>query len=292
MERELWQTLSWLVRRLGERWGSWRYSSADVLEVHFWSVVHDRPMVWATVAEHWPPDLRPAWLVPQSTLSRRMRRPETVELMLAVEQHLLSLLAVSSNWVRMIDGKPLAVSAVSKDPDVGVGRCAGSWVKGYKLHAVWGCGPMPIAWALTPMNVSEKTIAQNLIANLPGSGYLLGDTSYDVNGLYDLAAQEEYQLVAKKTPHRGRGGLGHRRQSPSRVRSMALLKTRFGQALFRERPAIERNFGTIGSFGGGLAPLPAWVRRFTRVRNWVHAKLLTSGARYLVKHHREKLAFA
>jgi Transposase DDE domain len=292
MERELWNLLYSLAQRLDKPWGSWRYSSSDVLAVYFWAVVHDRPMVWATAPSHWPPELRPALFPPQSTLSRRMRRPETVELMIVVEQHLLALVSVASYWVWSIDAKPVGVSGVSKDPDVGYGRGAGGQQKGYKFYAVWGAGPMPLAWGLAPMNVSEKTMARHLIPSLPGSGYLLGDTQYDVNGLYDLAAQAGYQLVAQKTPDRGRGGLGHRRQSSFRIRSLELLRTSFGRALYRQRRAIECSFGTWTCFGGGLSPLPAWVRRFTRVRNWVHAKLLVAGVRWLLKHNPEKLALA
>ena len=194
--------------------------------------------------------------------------------------------------MQIIDGKALAVSGVSKDPDTGYGRGAGGNQKGYKLHAVWGAGPMPTAWALTPMNTSEKTMARYLLPTLPGGGYVLGDTHYDANYLYDLAIERGFQLVAKKTKDRGRGGLGHRRQSAGRLRSIELLTTAFGRTLFNQRNTIECCFGAWVSFGGGLGPLPAWVRRFSRVRNWVQAKILVSGVRWLFLHAPHKLAFA
>jgi hypothetical protein len=211
--------------------------------------------------------------------------------MLAVEEHLLALLSVGC-WVWNIDGKAVAVSSVSKDPDVGYGRGSGGSQKGYKFHAVWGAGPMPVAWALAPINRSEKTIARDLIDGLPASGYLLGDSQYDVNSLYDLAAQADYQLVVRKTKDRGRGGLGHRQQSAFRLRSIELLNKPFGRHLYRQRRVIECQFGTWTSFASGLAPLPAWVRRFHRVRNWVHAKLLITGARWLLRNAPQKLATA
>ncbi len=145
---------------------------------------------------------------------------------------------------------------------------------------------------VTPLNTSEKTMARELISGLPGEGYLLADSAYDANPLYDLAAQTGYQLVVPKMPHRGRGGLGHRVQSPFRLRSMELLKKPFGRQLFRQRRIIECRFGTLTSFAGGLAPLPAWVRRFHRVRNWIHAKILISGMRWLLRNAPEKLATA
>lgn len=292
MERELWKSLYMLARELDNPWGNWRYSTADVLAVYFWAVVHDRPTSWAADPRNWPAELRPLLMPPQSTLSRRLRRPQTVILMTAVEQHLLALILVGNCLVYAVDGKPLAVSGVSKDPDAGYGRGAGGFQKGYKLHAVWGRGPMPVAWALTPMNTAEKSTARHLISSLPGGGYLLGDTNYDANPLYDLAEKQGFQLVARKTKSRGRGGLGHRRQSPGRLRSISLLAKGFGHMLFAQRNAIERKFGTLTSFGGGLGPLPAWVRRFPRVRNWVHAKLLIAGMRWLLINEPQKLADA
>src|ERR1700722_13562715 len=211
MERELWRSLCLLAKKLDKPWGNWRYSTADVLTAYFWAVVHDRPTSWAANPREWPDDVRPALLPPQSTLSRRLRRPETVQLMTEVEQHLLALFAVGNCLAHIIDGKPLGVSGVSKDADAGYGRGAGGKQKGYKLHAVWGRAPLPVGWVLAPLNVSEKTVARWLIETLPGGGYLLGDTQYDVNYLYDAAEDAGFQLVTKKTRSRGRGGLGHRR---------------------------------------------------------------------------------
>jgi hypothetical protein len=192
----------------------------------------------------------------------------------------------------MIDAKALPVSEVSRDPDMGKGRGVSGFQQGYKFYAIWNGGPIPWAWGLAPMNASEKTMARHLIPTLPGGGYLLGDPEYDANPLYDLAAEAGFQLVAKKRRDRGRGGLGHRRQSPGRLRSIDLLKTKFGRALYDQRNAIECRFGTLTSTGGGLAPLPAWVRRFHRVRHWLQAKILAAGARWLILNEPQKLAFA
>lgn len=289
MERELWSSLYLLARKLGKPWGSWRYSTVEVLGVYFWAVVHDRPTSWAIDPNEWPDDLRPEWLPSQSTMSRRLRKPETVELMTAIEQQLVTLLALGQYLVHIVDGKALAISAVSKDPDSGYGRGAGAQQKGYKLHAIWSGGPIPPAWALAPMNTSEKTMARHLIPTLVGGGYLLGDVQYDVGKLYELATEAGFQLVAPKTKGRG---LGHRRQAPGRLRSIELLQTEFGHALCHQRSAIECRFGTFTALGGGLGPLPAWVRRFNRVRNWVQAKIIAIGVRWLLLHEPNKLALA
>ena len=68
--------------------------------------------------------------------------------------------------------------------------------------------------------------------------------------------------------------LGHRFHSAGRLRSMALLGNKFGQDLRRFRTTIERQFAWLTSHGAGLAPLPNWVRRLSRVRQWIQAKLL------------------
>jgi hypothetical protein len=290
MERELWKALYALAVELDKPWGHWRYSTAEVLAVYFWAAVHDRPTHWATDPHHWSEDLRPSWLPSQSTMSRRLRRPSAVELMTAVEQQLVALLGLGRCLVHIIDGKALGISAVSKDPDAGYGRGAGAWQKGYKFHAIWGGGPMPVAWTLAPINASEKTVARGLIESLPGGGYLVADSQYDVGYLYDLAAQEGFQLVAKKTPSRGKGRLGHRLQSSARLRSIELMATSFGRALYRQRNAIECRFGTMTCTGGGLSPLPAWVRRFHRVRHWIQAKLILAGLRWLKNQRPQKLA--
>lgn len=282
MERELWRVLYRIVYQLGETWGNWHYSTADILVVYLWAVVHDRPTSWAAKPDNWPTELRPTCLPSQGTLSRRLRTTACVLWMTAVEQHLITLLALGNRLVHSIDGKALGVSLVSKDPEAGYGRGAGGKQKGYKLHAIWADGPMPIAWGVSPMNTSEKRMARGLIKSLPGGGYLLGDTQYDVNYLYDAAEAEGFQFVAKKTASRGKGGLGHRRQAPGRLRSIALLQTPFGRELYKLRRAIEASFGTLVSFGGGLACLPPWVRRFHRVRHWIQAKLIIAGARTLV----------
>jgi hypothetical protein len=292
MERELWKIFYQLVWGLSNPRGAWLYATADVLVVYFWAAVHDRPSSWATKSENWPDDLRPAVLPSQSTLSRRLRRPAVVELMTNVEERLMALIAVEYWLVQIIDGKAIAVSNVSKDRDACYGRGVGGNQKGYKLHAVWGGGPMPIAWGLAPMNVSEKTMARHLIPALPGGGYLLGDAQYDANPLYEAAAEVGFQLVAQKTKDRGCGGIGHRNQSAGRLRSMEILATEFGKNLWKQRNAIERYFGAWVSSSIGLGGLPAWVRHFDRVRNWIHAKILLAGIRWLHLCESGKLALA
>jgi hypothetical protein len=59
------------------------------------------------------------------------------------------------------------------------------------------------------------------------------------------------------------------------------MQSGYGQALYGLRIGIEQSYGNATRFGGGLAPLPAWVRGRDRVRTWVWAKLLINAARII-----------
>ena len=292
MERELWQALYLLATDLDKRWGGWKDSTAEIVVVYFWAVLHDRPTSWAARPAEWPADLWPEPLPPQSTLSRRLKQADAVELMTAVEQQLVVLIGLGKHWIHILDAKPLAVSPICHDRDAVWGRGARGLQKGYNVHAIWNGGPLFTTWSLALMNSSEKVVARRMLGSMLGGGYLLADSQYDANYLYDDAEKAGFQLLARKTPSRGRGGLGHRRNSPSRSRSIKFLTTRFGAELYRERAAIERMFGVLTSTGGILGPLPAWVRRFHRVRHWLQAKLILNALRWINIHQPNLLADA
>ena len=182
-----------------------------------------------------------------------------------------------------LDAKPLPVGGWSKDPDARWGQAVRTKAKGYKLYAVCNAQGAIVAWTLHSMNIPETEAARELIPQLEGAGYLLGDSLYDSNELYDLAAAGGRQLVApRKKPGRG---LGHRKHSPARLRSIDLLESdsQFGRSLHRQRIRIEGMFGTMGNIGCGLAPLPNWVRRLPRVRLWVQTKIILHHTRLRMK---------
>ena len=250
MERELWGLVYHVVQELDSGHGHWKYSAGDIVVVFLWAVVHDRPTSWAAIKTNWSNDLCPKSLPSQSCLSRRLRRAETQQLMTAVEEAWLALVCVERWWLKVIDAKPLPISCISKDTDARYGRGAGGYQNGYKFYAVWGVGPLPVAWALAPMNVSEKIMARSLICDLRGGGYLLGDNEYDSNVLYDLAHEANHQLLA---PQRKSTSLGHQRHSPYRLRCIELRKQPFGKSISNYRWEIERNFGGLTSGGGPTA---------------------------------------
>jgi hypothetical protein len=220
---------------------------------------------------NWPADLWEGKLPSQSAMSRRLRTTEVQQLLTKMERQLVA--RDGGGWVMLVDGKPLLAGSHSKDPDAPWGHARRGWAKGYKLHAIYGGGSIPIAWELAPLNEAEPEVAARLVLSLKGGGgYLLGDKAFDSNPLHDAALAVGFQLVAERK--KPQAGLGHRRHSPGRLRSIALLRQEFGQKLYAFREQIERNFGWLTNHGAGLAPLPNWVRRRTRVRLGVQAKLI------------------
>ncbi len=77
-----------------------------------------------------------------------------------------------------------------------------------------------------------------------------------------------------------RAGGGHRPQSWSRLLAAAAWEN--GEPWFySKRREVERYFGQLSAFGGGLARLPAWLRTLERVHRWVAAKITIYHARLI-----------
>jgi hypothetical protein len=289
MERELWKVLYTLGRLLDKRRSLGLYRDADIVGVFLWAVAHDRTTNWTTNKKNWPAELG-IYIPSQSTMSRRLRSASVRQLMNDMWGDFILMSVLAKDWVKVVDAKPLPVGGHSKDPDARWGHGVRGFAKGYKLFAIYGEGPLPLTWRVAAMNAGETTIAKGMLPDLQGGGYLLGDKLYDSNPLYITARQYNHQLVA---PRKQKGkGLGHRTHAPDRIRAAELLQTQFGQALFAERGRIEQNFAHLTNFGGGLAPLPNWVRRLHRVQLWVQAKFLIFAAWLLQKTSSTVLAVA
>lgn len=290
MERELWRALYSLARECDPSpyWELVRFFDHEIVAVYLWAVLHDRPVSWACERINWPKRLWKRNLPSQSTMSRRLRTTEVQRLLCLMEGRLAAL--DSGGFVWFIDGKPLPVGTHSKDRDAQWGRAGRGYAKGYKLHAVYGRGPLPLEWEVAPLNVSEPEVAARLISLLErGGGYILGDKAYDSNPLHDVSSARGYQLVAERK--RPKTGLGHRPHSAGRLRSIELLRNEFGQALYHCRDDVERHFGWLTNHSAGLAPLPAWVRCPHRVRLWIQAKLICHATyTYLDLHHTPQAA--
>lgn len=273
-------------------------SDGGILTVAFWAILHDRPMCWACQRRHWPLSWQWLRLPSPATLSRRLR---TLSVQLLLEQLFHRVLAAGGPEAlclsRRLDSKPLIVGGFSKDRDARRGYAVGGKCRGYKLFACWGKSPVaPETLVLGPMNQSDQAGAMQLIDRLQAlygqvGGYVLADATHDTNPLHEHAGRCGLQLLTpRKAP---KTGLGKRPHSPYRLRSIELLEgpadplllatggtaCRFGPELYRHRGQVERDLGNMCSFGGGLQPLPQWVRRPHRVALWVIGKLVINGLR-------------
>lgn len=278
MEHQLWKAVVALLCELDEGRFNPRvdYPDAAIVRVFYWAVIHDRPTTWALQRHNWPVHLRRGLSLPSdSTLSRRLRRPAVRALLAELERRVLRPTTPGLFW--MIDGKPLPIGGCSKDRQAGYGRAAAGKAKGYKLHAVVGSDGSIPHWRVAPMNTDERVMAERMLRATPIQGYLLADRNYDSNKLHAICdAREALQLLSRRR-YGAEHGTGHRAQAAGRLRSMARLENpypAFADRLLRDRSEIERRFGHLSNWGGGLSGLPAWVRTHRRVHRWVQAKLI------------------
>ena len=279
MEHQLWKAIVALLLTLDKPRTPARcdFSDSDIVKVFYWSVIHDRPTCWACRPKHWPVYLRQRRLPSPATMSRRLRSPRVVALRNALERRVTAPKGPGLFW--MIDGKPLPIGGCSKDRQAGYGRAARSKAKGYKLHTLAGADGSLAGWRVAPMNKDERVMGERLLKSAPPEvvGYVMADSNYDSNKLHQICDDRgNLQLV---TPRRygPEHGTGHRQQTQGRLRSMALTESpfkAFAEQLLLDRAEIERQFGNLVNWGGGLACLPSWVRTHRRVRRWVQAKLV------------------
>jgi hypothetical protein len=286
MKTEIWRELYHIVCVVGKRRprGSRRVPDWLIVLTLLWAAINDSPISWAVQRRHWP-----LWcqrlirVAPSSTtMSRRLRRQSVLAFLAAVLQEAQKDLPVS--LYRVLDGKPLPIGGCTSDRQAGYGRAAGGKAKGYKLHYLLDLSGRVVAWRIAPMNISEQEMASRLLRDAEDRGYTLADAGFDSNELFGLARLHGGQLVApRRRPGTGLGK-GRDRHDPARLRSLTLTEgpTLFGRALMAKRADIERAFGNLTSFGGGLGPLPAWVRTHRRVHRWVGAKLAINAVRMLL----------
>jgi hypothetical protein len=284
MEHQLWKAIVALLAEFSKPRFNPRedFTDHDIVRIWYWAVIHDRPTTWALDADHWPPHLRRGLRLPSDgTMSKRLRRPAVVALLTRLEERVVRPTQPGLYW--MIDGKPLVIGGCSKDRQAGYGRAAGGKAKGYKLHALVNPRGDVAGWRVAPMNTDERVMATRLVKAAPEvvQGYVVTDSNYDSNPLHAVCAARpagQLQLVNRRR-YGPSHGHGHRKQTAGRLRSKELLENpwpHFGEQLVADRAQIERYFGGLVNWGGGLTGLPAWVRTHRRVHRWVQAKLILS----------------
>ena len=290
MERELWSELVALVTDAARdhHQRQRRFTDEIIVLTWLWAVLHDRPILWATSCSNWPFYLRIRQRPTSSTMSRRLRSPSVLTLIKRVWDALPRVRDQDTTLI--IDGKPLPVGGYTNDRDARTGRACGCFAWGYKLYLVLDEFSRVHAWKVQPMNISEQATAEELIPQAAISAgpdkWLLGDKIYDSNHLYNLAQEHGLRLLTQRM--RTNDPIGPR-QSEGRARAIAMLErpgTAEGLKLFARRETIERFLGTLCCTGGGLGPLPGFVRGLERVRRWVGGKLLIHSLRRYLKRMR------
>jgi len=268
----LWSLYGWLMTQAHPVSGHhYQYSDAWIVLPYLWAVASDRPVCWACQGTNWPPGFLADRPPSPATMSRRLRTKSVRKLLLKLLLWLQPPAAPDEIWY--VDGKPLTVGGSSGDPDAKVGRGAGLLAKGYKLHLLYSSagriGPLKV----TALNVDEPKAAQQMLHGWAARGYLVGDHLFDTNDTYDAAAWAGLQLLTNPD-RKASNPSQHHRQSPHRIAGLALAQSPAGRRMRRQRSAIDRFFGSLGNYGGGLQPLPNFVRRLGRVRLWVVGKLI------------------
>jgi len=281
MSSQEWHTLYRAIVRAARRFPrperTPNYSDALIVAMHFWSVQHDRPQCWACDRRNYHRPFLPRKLPSVSQFNRRIRSARCQAILEQVEAGSRPGAAAG---LQLLDSRPLAVGPCSKDRQARAGRVYGGFARGYRLHAAMSAGGYFLAWRVTSLNVSEKPVARALLQQTRPRELVLADGNYDAGYLYETAAESGGQLLA--TPRKGAGG-GHRRANPYR-RSAVYLWQSHASWIGAQRKAIDRFFGQHSSYGGGLAPLPAWVRTLERVTRWVQAKIVLYHIRLTHRH--------
>ena len=253
------------------------YSDGLIVAIYVWSVWHDRPLCWACVRQNYSSCFRPRRLPSVSQFCKRIKTQRCDAILQYLHEHFAGM--ESFTELSFIDGRVMRVGPYSKDREAKSGQAPGGLAKGYKLHA-WGTedGKIPL-WSVMPLNVSEKTVAGELLEYGRARGIVLADGNYDAGWLYDLVDQYGGQLI---TPLPENVGGGHRRQSAARLQA-AVFWPNLGGYVYRQRLGVERIFAHQSAFGGGLGPLPPWVRTLPRVRRWIGTKLIIYHARMQIR---------
>lgn len=286
MDTEVWRVLMAAVksadRRVPRVERRPKFSDALIVKMYLWSVWHDRPLSWAADRTHYSRLFRPRKLPSYSQFTRRVKAERVANLLTAINEFLTRTQA--SVELAFLDGKPLPVSFCSRDPDARVGWSSKGFANGYKLHACATRDGRIAAHCVRPMNEGEAKVARTKLPPAAQATLVLADANYDSRQLYQTLGARGQQLLTPvgPTPVHPQP---LRRMGPHR-RFALWLRDRLGESyrtVLDLRDEIERIFSALCCFGGGLAPLPPWVRRLPRVQRWVTAKIAIYHARLRVR---------
>ena len=286
MDRRIWSIITQgvvSVNRAIPRTGR-RPAFSDVLIVrmYLWSVWHERPLCWACDRQHYGSLFRPRRLPSVSQFCRRIKSPRIGQMLNLLNRRLTE--GSESSALTFLDGKAMPVSRNTRDKQAKKGYADGAFRRGYKLHAWASEDGRILRHCVRSMNEGEPNTARELF-DVPLAGSLvLADANYDSATLYQTVHEHGGYLV---TPLKGQAtseqGLRYMPLARRRMMTLWQQKSRLCRKVLEERVQIERIFSALTCFGGGLSPLPAWVRTLRRVERWVAAKLAIYHARLLAR---------
>lgn len=291
MDRETWIVLNSAVmivtRRLDRPRRRFSYPDRLILQMWLWAVMHDRPLCWACRRSSYNSLLRPRCLPSISQFCKRLKS----ERIASVRRRLHELLVGQSrdDLLSFIDGKALVLNDYSTDPDARNGIASGKMHFGYKLHARVTDRGFIAEYTVLALNEGEPNTARTLLEELPRGAVVLADANYDSRFLY-ADVREHGGWLLTRLKGRSRQPKNLKRMGEGRRAALDAWRNNpeLCERVLHLRDAVERRFGHLTSFGGGLGPLPAWVRRLARVRLWVDAKIAVYHARLTAR----LLAFA
>src|SRR5215510_4437253 len=175
MGHQLWKSLERHLAGLASPSNPRRtYQGKDVVRVSFWAVLHGRPTRWACGPKNWPAHARKRPLPSPSQVSRRPRGPSVLELARRLDRAALAPRGLAP-LLALVDGKPPAVSGVSKDRQASYGRAAAGMAKGHKPHlTVASDGPVP-SWRVAPVSRDERAMGRRPLRDAEAQGYVVAD---------------------------------------------------------------------------------------------------------------------
>lgn len=259
------------------------YSDLLVVRMWLWAVMHDRPLSWACRRQSYTARFRPRRLPSVSRFSRRLRTRRFARLRVLLHETLTAHGASAA--LSFLDGKALPIGDWATDRDARDGAVrTGRFRRGYKLHGRVNDVGFIEEYSVRSLNEGEPKVARTLLRRVPSGGAVVADANYDSRLLYGAVERRGAWFF---TPIKGeaKAASTFARMPESRRQAIALWKERphIAQRAMGARSTIERVFAHLCGFGGGLGPLPAWVRRIGRVRLWVEAKIAIYHARLIAK---------
>lgn len=287
MDKDVWRLVRRAIRaadrsipRTGRRP---LYPDQLIAKMYFWSVAHDRPLCWAARRSSYGELMHPKQLPSLSQFCKRLKSDRVEAIIDRVHGSLAG--CDEQATLMFIDGKALPIGESSRDPDARTGRGSGKFSRGYKAHALGDFLGRIAAFRVTAMNEGEPTVArEHLVAHVPPGTVVLADGNYDGRKLYTAVGERgAFLFTPQKKNHRTEKAF--RNTCPERREAMEFWRDHPDLAwrAYARRGGIERIFSALSGFGGGLGPLPAWVRRRERVDRWVTAKVALYNARVLLR---------